>query len=208
MGSYNSDKGCGFGLIPPNGTYETVNFKLPAEVKSAGLGDNIRMEIKGKIWKFGDDVDTDLIIPARYLNVSDAHELAQNCFIDLRPDFIMGVSEGDIIVAGRNFGCGSSREHAPLAIKTAGIGLIIAESFARIFYRNSFNIGLPLVESKEAAQSLSDGDEATVDLYSGRIERMDDGKIFTAKPTPAFMEALINAGGLVEYTRKKKLKNE
>ena len=164
------------------------------------------MKIKGKIWKFGDDVDTDIIIPARYLNVSDARELAQNCFADLRPDFIEGVSEGDIIVAGKNFGCGSSREHAPLAIKTAGIGLIIAESFARIFYRNSFNIGLALLESEEAAQNFSEGDEAVVDLATGRIEHIGNGKIFTAKPIPAFMEELINSGGLVNYTKKTKLK--
>jgi 3-isopropylmalate/(R)-2-methylmalate dehydratase small subunit len=169
--------------------------------------DNNTLEIKGKIWKFGDDVDTDIIIPARYLNISDARELAQNCFADLRPDFIAGVSEGDIIVAGRNFGCGSSREHAPLAIKAAGIGLIIAESFARIFYRNSFNIGLALLESHDAAESLSEGDEAAVDLATGRIECIGDGKIFTAKPIPAFMETLINAGGLVDYTKKAKLKN-
>jgi len=163
------------------------------------------LKIKGKIWKFGDDIDTDLIIPARYLNVSDADELAQNCFADLRPDFIADVSEGDIIVAGKNFGCGSSREHAPLAIKTAGIRLIIAESFARIFYRNSFNIGLALLESGAAAQDLSEGDAAAVDISTGRIERIGDGKIFTAKPIPAFMEELINAGGLVDYTRKTKL---
>jgi 3-isopropylmalate/(R)-2-methylmalate dehydratase small subunit len=169
--------------------------------------DTNTLKIKGKIWKFGDDVDTDLIIPARYLNVSDARELAQNCFTDLRPDFVTEVSEGDIIVAGRNFGCGSSREHAPLALKTAGIGLIIAESFARIFYRNSFNIGLPLIESKEAAESFSEGDEAAVDLATGRIEQIGNGEIFTAKPIPAFMEELINSGGLVDYTKKTKLKN-
>jgi 3-isopropylmalate/(R)-2-methylmalate dehydratase small subunit len=169
--------------------------------------DNNTLIIKGKIWKFGDDVDTDIIIPARYLNVSDARELAQNCFADLRPDFIAGVSEGDIVVAGRNFGCGSSREHAPLAIKTAGIRLIIAESFARIFYRNSFNIGLALLESKEASQDFSEGDEAVIDLATGRIEHIGNGKIFTSKPIPGFMEELINSGGLVEYTKKTKLKN-
>jgi 3-isopropylmalate/(R)-2-methylmalate dehydratase small subunit len=163
------------------------------------------VEIMGRIWKFGDDVDTDLIIPARYLNVSDARELAQNCFTDIRPNFIKGVSSGDIIVAGRNFGCGSSREHAPLAIMTSGIRLIIAESFARIFYRNSFNIGLPLIESEEAARSLSEGEEVAVDLSSGTIKRSGDGTVFTAKPVPPFMEALINAGGLMKYTRKTKL---
>lgn len=163
------------------------------------------MKIKGRIWKFGDDVDTDMIIPARYLNISDASELAKYCFTDNRPDFAKVVSRGDILVAGRNFGCGSSREHAPLAIKASGIRVIIAESFARIFYRNSFNIGLPLIESEEAAGNLSEGDEISVDLASGNIKRMNDEKAYPAKPIPDFMGKLIKAGGLVEYTKKRKL---
>jgi len=164
------------------------------------------MKIEGKVWKFGDDIDTDLIIPARFLNVSDGAELAKSCFADLRPDFAKSVSSGDIIVAGRNFGCGSSREHAPLAIKEAGIALIIAESFARIFYRNAFNIGLPLIESQDAAKELSDGDEACVELSTGIIERVRDVKRFEGNAIPLFMAELIGAGGLVEYTRKKKMR--
>jgi len=161
--------------------------------------------IEGRIWKFGDDVDTDLIIPAQFLNVSEAKELAKNCFSHLRPEFAGAVREGDILVAGRNFGCGSSREHAPLAIKTAGIGVVIAESFARIFYRNAFNIGLPLLESAEAARAASDGDRGVVDIVTGTIELPDAGQTFSAQPIPDFMRTLIGAGGLVEYVRKKKV---
>jgi len=159
--------------------------------------------IQGRIWKFGDDIDTDVIIPARYLNVSAASELAKNCFADIRPDFAGEVSVGDILVAGKNFGCGSSREHAPLAIKAAGIKVIIAESFARIFYRNAFNIGLPLLESAEACEALSDGDHASVGLASGEIE--GKGQVFTATPIPDFMAKLIEAGGLVDYVRNEKI---
>ena len=160
-----------------------------------------KIMIQGRIWKFGNDVDTDVIIPARYLNVSAEAELAKNCFVDIRPDFAGAVSIGDILVAGKNFGCGSSREHAPLAIKAAGIRVIVAESFARIFYRNAFNIGLPLLESAEASKSLSEGEDAVIDLASGRIE--GKGQVFTASPIPDFMANLIEAGGLVDYTRKK-----
>ncbi len=163
------------------------------------------MKSGGRVWKFGDDIDTDLIIPARFLNVSEGSELAKHCFNDLRPDFARSVTQGDIIVAGRNFGCGSSREHAPLAIKEAGISAIIAVSFARIFYRNAFNIGLPLIESFDASKELSDGEAATVDLASGVIERSRDGKRYEAKAIPPFMAELIEAGGLVEYTRRKKM---
>ncbi len=162
-----------------------------------------KMMIQGRIWKFGDDVDTDVIIPARYLNVSDESELAKNCFVDIWPDFAGEVSTGDILVAGKNFGCGSSREHAPLAIKAAGIKAIIAGSFARIFYRNAFNIGLPLLESVEAPECLSDGEDAMVDLAAGRIE--SNGRVFQAMPIPDFMVKLIDAGGLVEYVRKVKV---
>ncbi len=162
-----------------------------------------KMMIEGRIWKFGDDIDTDVIIPARYLNVSAASELAKNCFADIRPDFSGSVSAGDILVAGKNFGCGSSREHAPIAIKAAGIRVIIAESFARIFYRNAFNIGLPLLESAEASDYLSDGDHAVVDLASGKIE--GKGRVFLSSPIPDFMAKLIKAGGLVEYVRREKI---
>ncbi|MBW2557698.1 MAG: 3-isopropylmalate dehydratase small subunit [Deltaproteobacteria bacterium] len=161
------------------------------------------MMINGKIWKFGDDIDTDVIIPARYLNVSAEDELAKNCFADIRPDFAGGVSVGDILVAGNNFGCGSSREHAPLAIKAAGIRVVIAKSFARIFYRNAFNIGLPLLESAEASIGLPDGQDAIVDLAAGRIE--GNGRVFQASPIPDFMAKLIDAGGLVDYIRKVKI---
>jgi 3-isopropylmalate dehydratase small subunit len=160
------------------------------------------MKVQGKVWKFGDNIDTDLIIPARYLNISDGSELANYCFADIRPDFAKGVSSGDILVAGRNFGCGSSREHAPLAIKEAGISVIIAKSFARIFYRNAFNIGLPLLESEEAAKDISEGEQVIVDLASGECKSIDIGKTFSAHPIPDFMRKLIKAGGLVNYIRK------
>ncbi len=160
------------------------------------------MKIKGRVWRFGDHVDTDLIIPARFLNVPDAKELAANCFSDHRPDFAGGCREGDILVAGKNFGCGSSREHAPLAIKEAGIRAVIAESFARIFYRNAFNIGLPLLESAEAARSLQEGDIASIDLGTGEIVREGDGGAFKAEPVPAFMQDLIKAGGLVPFIKE------
>lgn len=162
-----------------------------------------KMRAEGRIWKFGDDVDTDVIIPARYLNVSAEDELAKNCFVDIRPQFAAEVATGDILVAGKNFGCGSSREHAPLAIKAAGIRVIVAESFARIFYRNAFNIGLPLLESTEASEGLADGGRAAVDLATGTIEGA--GKAFQAKPIPSFMARLIAAGGLVDYVRKVKV---
>ena len=165
--------------------------------------DNV-MIIKGKVWKFGDDIDTDLIIPARFLNVSDGAELAKSCFADLRPDFARSVSKGDIIVAGRNFGCGSSREHAPLAIREAGTSLIIAESFARIFYRNAFNIGLPLLEAPDAAQALVEGDRVRIDLAAGEITVVGAEPAFRSEPIPPFMQELIQAGGLVPYLRERR----
>jgi len=134
------------------------------------------MRIEGKVWKFGDDVDTDLIIPARYINVSDPDVLAKTCFIDIAPEFASAVAPGDVIVAGKNFGCGSSREHAPLAIKAAGVGVVVAKSFARIFYRNAFNIGLPLVESEEAWDGVAAGEKVVVDLTNGRIESLETKK--------------------------------
>jgi len=159
------------------------------------------MKSKGKIWKFGDHVDTDLIIPARFLNVSDKNELAKNCFVDVKPDFARTVQHGDIIIAGINFGCGSSREHAPLAIKAAGIRVIIAKSFARIFYRNAFNIGLPILESTEASEAFLEGDDVSVDLSSGEIADLDGTRRFFAKPIPEFMREIIDAGGLVNHVR-------
>ena len=161
------------------------------------------MKFEGRVWKFGDHVDTDLIIPARFLNVSELAILAKNCFADLRPNFAVDVKPGDIIVAGTNFGCGSSREHAPLAIKAAGIGLIIANSFARIFYRNAFNIGLPILEMENAGDSFKEGDLLKVDLMTGEIRCPDDQRIFSAKPIPPFMQEIINAGGVVNHIRGK-----
>lgn len=162
------------------------------------------MTIEGKVWKFGDNIDTDVIIPARFLNVSDKKILAASAFADLRPDFSKGVHNGDILVGESNFGCGSSREHAPLAIKEAGISVIIAKSFARIFYRNSFNIGLPILESKEAVDSIEENDEVSADLATGVIVNKTKGKSFQAKPVPDFMRGVINAGGLVEYIKRQK----
>ncbi len=164
------------------------------------------MKFQGNVWKFGDNIDTDLIIPARCLNISDGSELAKSCFIDVKPDFARDVSFGDILIAGRNFGCGSSREHAPLAIKEAGISVIIAKSFARIFYRNAFNIGLPLLESEEAGEELSEGEQVSVDLATGEIKDIDSGKIFYANSIPDFMRELVEAGGLVEYIRRSKIR--
>ena len=161
------------------------------------------MKFQGRVWKFGDNVDTDLIIPARFLNVSDEMELAGNCFADHRPDFVKGVKQGDILVAGSNFGCGSSREHAPLAIKAAGIGVIIAESYARIFYRNAFNIGLPILELKGAPELFEEGDVVSVDLSSGEIKGDGNKGPVSATPIPEFMRDIIQAGGLVRYVQEK-----
>ncbi|MDA8189399.1 MAG: 3-isopropylmalate dehydratase small subunit [Dehalococcoidales bacterium] len=159
------------------------------------------MDIKGKVWKYGANVDTDVIIPARYLNVSDAKELAKHCMEDIDSTFSSNVKQGDIIVATTNFGCGSSREHAPLAIKTAGVSCVIAKSFARIFYRNAINIGLPILECAEAVDTTEAGDVLEVDLASGRIANVTKDKIFRAKPYPEFMLNIMAAGGLVEQTR-------
>jgi 3-isopropylmalate dehydratase small subunit len=161
------------------------------------------MKLEGKVWKFGSDVDTDAIIPARYLNLVDPKELAKHTMEEERPEFIQRVQKGDILVAGKNFGCGSSREHAPLAMKVAGISCVIARSFARIFYRNGFNQGLPLLESSEAAEEIQDGDRVSVDLSTGEIEDLTRGKKYLAKPIPAFMQSLIDDGGLIAHLRKK-----
>ncbi len=159
--------------------------------------------LKGKVFKYGADVNTDVIIPARYLNISDPAELAKHCMEDIDKDFVKQVKPGDIIVATTNFGCGSSREHAPLAIKASGISCIIAKSFARIFFRNAINIGLPLLECEEAVDNTGSGDILEVDLSKGKIKNLTNGKEFTAKPYPEFMSELIAAGGLTEYTRKR-----
>ena len=159
--------------------------------------------LQGKAWKFGNDVDTDLIIPARYLNTSDPKELAAHCMEDADPTFASKVKPGEIITGGKNFGCGSSREHAPIAIKEAGVSCVIAASFARIFYRNAINIGLPILESPEASAAISDGDQIEVDLSSGRITNLTKGQQFQAAPFPPFMQELIQAGGLIEYVKNR-----
>ncbi len=166
------------------------------------------MKLEGKIWKFGSDVDTDAIIPARYLNLTDADELAKHVMEDERPEFFQKVKKGDILLAEKNFGCGSSREHAPLALKTAGISCIIAESFARIFYRNGFNQGLPLLESSEASKAIQDGNQVQVDLTTGEIFDLTQQKKFFSKPIPPFMQELIEDGGLIPHLQKKGLKGK
>jgi 3-isopropylmalate/(R)-2-methylmalate dehydratase small subunit len=161
------------------------------------------MLLKGQAHKYGANVDTDVIIPARYLNVSDPLELARHCMEDLDPQFLKRMKPGDIVVADSNFGCGSSREHAPLAMKTAGVSCVIARSFARIFFRNAIDIGLPLLESPEAVDNIRGGDKLEVDLARGSIINVTSGQTFSAKPYPQFMSELIAAGGLIEYTRKR-----
>jgi 3-isopropylmalate/(R)-2-methylmalate dehydratase small subunit len=163
------------------------------------------MNTRGKVFKYGANVDTDVIIPARYLNTSDPRELAAHCMEDLDAGFIHSVKPGDIIVAGTNFGCGSSREHAPVAIKACGIGCVIAPSFARIFYRNAINMGLPIMECAEAAEAIANGDEVEVDFDSGVIRDVTSGKVFQARPFPDFIKKIIAADGLVGYISKKQL---
>jgi 3-isopropylmalate/(R)-2-methylmalate dehydratase small subunit len=159
--------------------------------------------LKGRVYKYGANVDTDAIIPARYLNVSQPAELAKHAMEDIDIDFVKKVKPGDIIMATTNFGCGSSREHAPLAIKASGISCVIAESFARIFFRNAINIGLPVLECIEAVENTADGDILEVDLANGKIRNLNSNKEFTAKPYPEFMAGIISAGGLIEYTKKR-----
>lgn len=158
--------------------------------------------MKGKAFKFGDDINTDLIIPARYLNTSNPEELAKYCMVDERESFPMEVQKGDIIVGGKNFGCGSSREHAPIAIKACGISCVIAESFARIFYRNSFNIGLPLFESPEASKKIIEGDIIEVKPEKGEIINLTRKESYKAQPLPEFMKQLVEAGGLMNFVKK------
>ncbi|MCR4754846.1 MAG: 3-isopropylmalate dehydratase small subunit [Lachnospiraceae bacterium] len=157
----------------------------------------------GKVIKYGDNVDTDVIIPARYLNSSDPKELATHCMEDLDKDFLSKLEPGDIMVAEKNFGCGSSREHAPIAIKACGISCVIAETFARIFYRNAINIGLPIIECPEAVAGINDGDEVTVDFDSGIITNVTKGTSFKGQPFPEFMQKIIDAEGLVNYINAK-----
>jgi 3-isopropylmalate/(R)-2-methylmalate dehydratase small subunit len=159
--------------------------------------------LRGHAHKYGADVNTDVIIPARYLNTTDPQELAQHCMEDEDPEFVRRVRPGDIIVADTNFGCGSSREHAPIAIKAAGVSCVIAKSFARIFYRNAINLALPVLECAEAVDGSEAGDELEVDLESGAIRNLTRGTAFQAKPFPDFMLELLQAGGLVEYTKRK-----
>ncbi len=161
------------------------------------------MIIKGKVWKFGDNIDTDAIIPARYLNTSDPDELAKHVMEDADKDFFSKISSGDMIIADANFGCGSSREHAPIAIKAAGLQAIVAKSFARIFYRNAFNIGLPIFESVEAPDKIKEGDEIEIDADNGVIKNITKNEEYTVKSIPPFMQELIAAGGLVEWTKKR-----
>jgi len=156
------------------------------------------MAYKGKVHKFGTDINTDEIIPARYLHTTDRAELARHCMEDADKEFVNKIKEGDVIVAGKNFGCGSSREHAPVAIKAAGISCVIAASFARIFFRNSINIGLPIVESKEAAEAIQAGDEVIVDTKEGVVKDLTTKKTFKIEKYPPFMEKIIKAGGLME----------
>ena len=160
------------------------------------------MLLTGAVWKYGDNVDTDAIIPARYLNMSRPEELARHCMEDIEPDFADTVQPGDIIIGGENFGCGSSREHAPLAIKGAGVSCVIAKSFARIFYRNGINIGLPILECAAAVDDAENGDQLTVDLTAGTITNQRTGRTYRTSAFPSFLMGVIEAGGLVPYTRQ------
>jgi 3-isopropylmalate dehydratase small subunit len=169
------------------------------------MSDRNGVEIRGRAWVYGDNVDTDVIIPARYLSTSDPAELAPHCMEDIDASFAAAVRPGDVIVAGSNFGCGSSREHAPIAIKAAGVSCVIAASYARIFYRNAINIGLPILECPEASSpgAVKTGDALTVDIASGRIENSANGKTFEAAPAPEFLRELLSSGGLVPYVSKR-----
>ncbi|HOJ48314.1 MAG TPA: 3-isopropylmalate dehydratase small subunit [Bacillota bacterium] len=164
------------------------------------------MNVKGTVIKYGDNVDTDVIIPARYLNTSDKKELASHCMEDLDKTFVTRVKPGDMMVAGNNFGCGSSREHAPIAIKESGISLVIAKSFARIFYRNAINIGLPIIECPDAAEDISEGDIVEADFEKGVIRNVTKNKEYKTMPFPAFIQQIIQAGGLVEAVNKGMIK--
>ena len=166
------------------------------------------MKALGSVFKYGNNIDTDVIIPARFLSSFDGKELAKHAMVDIDPTFAGRVKQGDLIVAGKNFGCGSSREHAPLCLKEAGVSCIIAETFARIFYRNSINIGLPIIECPEAAIDIQEGDEVEVIFETGKITNHTTGKKYVGQPFPEFMQKLIEAGGLVNYTNQKLKKAE
>ncbi len=166
------------------------------------------MKYQGKAWKLGANFDTDAIIPARYLNTTDAKEMASHLLEDIDPAFLNKIQPGDMIVADDNFGCGSSREHAPLAIKAAGLSCVIAKSFARIFYRNAFNMGLPIFESTEAVEGIRAGDEVVVDGEAGTIQNLTTGTTYKSQPIPPFMQQLIEAGGLMNYVKNFKMKKE
>ena len=161
------------------------------------------MKATGRVFKFGDNVDTDVIIPARYLNAPDPAELAKHCMEDIDPEFVNKVSKGDIIVATKNFGCGSSREQAPISIKAAGVSCDIAETFARIFYRNAINIGLPIIECKEASEKIAEGDEVEIDFDSGMIYNKTKGESYKGQAFPEFMQKIIKAEGLINYINQK-----
>ena len=162
------------------------------------------MNAKGQVFRFGDNVDTDVIIPARYLNTSDPKELATHCMEDIDVNFVKNVKEGDIIVADKNFGCGSSREHAPIAIKAAGVSCVIAKTFARIFYRNAINIGLPILECEEAAEGIEAGNEVAIDFDTGVITNLTKGETYKAQPFPPFMQEIIKANGLINKIKMNK----
>ena len=161
------------------------------------------MKAQGRVFKYGDNVDTDVIIPARYLNVSTGQELAEHCMEDIDTEFIHKVQKGDIIVARKNFGCGSSREHAPLAIKYAGVSCVIASTFARIFYRNSINIGMPILECEDASEDIDDGDEVSIDFSTGIITNLTKNHIYQAQPFPEFIQKIMEKDGLVSYTKSR-----
>lgn len=158
--------------------------------------------LEGKVWRYGDNIDTDVIIPARYLNTFDPKELAKHCMVDIDKDFAQKVKPGDIMVGGKNFGCGSSREHAPVAIKACGVPVIIAASFARIFYRNGINVGLPLMEIGDNVERIHAGDKLSVDLSSGKIRDIITGETFQATPLPGFIQDIAKAGGLIQYIKE------
>ena len=161
------------------------------------------MKIEGKVWRYGDNIDTDVIIPARYLNTFDPAELAKHCMVDIDETFAANVKAGDVMVGGKNFGCGSSREHAPVAIKASGIPVVIAASFARIFYRNGINIGLPLLEIGDAVEKISANDVLRIDTSAGTIENLTTGDTFKAQPLPPFVQGIADAGGLINYIKSR-----
>jgi 3-isopropylmalate/(R)-2-methylmalate dehydratase small subunit len=181
---------------------DNLNKLTSGKTALAAEGGKATMELRGKVHKFGDDINTDEILPARYLNTSDPTELARHAMEDADPEFVKKLQPGDFIVAGKNFGCGSSREHAPIALEAAGVSGVIAASFARIFYRNAFNMGLPIFESPQAAAELKEGGEISVDLDTGVIKALATGKKYSSQPLPPFMQELLADGGLMAHIKK------